>query len=159
MNWYKFVIYFMLFLSALGNIISAVQHFTGSNITAMIGEPVNIEWIYAVFPSLRFLLYFCGIASLAMAVLAIITRQWLAHFDKRGITGLLLLYAGTGLISLIYIIGFMSIFSPALGTLGSDEFAAVMGVMIFFAIAIIAGAVLMIVLNRIYFRKRAHLFH
>ena len=159
MNWYKFVIYVMLFLSALGNVIGAVQYFTGSSVTSMIGEQVNIEMVYAIFPSLRFLLYFCGIACIGLGVLAIITRQWLAHFDKKGITGLLLLYAGNAVVSLIYIIGFFAIFSPALNTLGSDEFAAVVVVLAVSSIGTILGAVIMMVLNHVYFKKRAHLFH
>lgn len=92
MNWYKFVIYFMLFANAVFGIIGAIGYFSGSTTSSLAEGMVSAEWIYAMYPALRWLMYFMGVVSLGTAVLAIIDRQWLAHFDKRGIAALAALY-------------------------------------------------------------------
>ena len=72
MNWYKFVIYFALFASAVLNGITGIMHLTGGYWSA---QGVEAEWIYAVFSGLQVVDIFVGIASLVLAAFAIVTRM------------------------------------------------------------------------------------
>lgn len=151
MNWYKFVIYFLFFANAVINVIGAIGYFSGSTTSALAEGMVSANWIYAMYPALRGLMYFMGIVALASAVLAIVGRQWMAHFDKRGIIALAVLYI-IGIVSnVIYMVGLMTIIQVGIGDLGVTAISSMIGS--------IVGGVVALVLNMIYFKKRAHLFH
>lgn len=151
MNWYKFVIYFMLFANAAFGIIGAIGYFSGATTSSLAEGKVSAEWIYAMYPALRWLMYFMGAVSLGMAVLAIIDRQWLAHFDKRGIPALAALYIIGVVSTLIYAIGLITILKVGLGDFGPVMVSSVVGSVV--------GSIVALVLNMVYFNKRAHLFH
>lgn len=101
MNWYKFLIYFELFASAILNVISGFQMLTGA---AYEGYS---SWIYSAFPGLSFLDKLVGIAAIGLAVLAIYTRQELAKFTAKGPQLISYLYIGALAINVVYLLGFM----------------------------------------------------
>ncbi len=142
MKWYKFLIYFSLFASAVLNLISGVQMLTGS----AYGD--DAELVYAFFDGLKTLDVFMGLAMLALAALAIYTRFRLSGFCKNGPKMVMVLYAVDAALQLIYIIGVNAILPSAVS--GSIDMTS--------TITGIAVSAVMIWVNKIYFDKRASLF-
>ena len=144
MNWYKFVIYFALFASAVLNGITGILHLTGG-VWSMQG--VEAEWVYAVFPSLQVVDIFFGIASIALAAFAIVTRMQLAKFRKNGPKFLTICYVIGIVIALLYII----LASAVTGIPFGDLIDASTIISLVFSGAMLAA-------NIVYFNKRASLF-
>lgn len=139
MKWYKFVIYVQLFLTVLSALGTAGNYMSGN----IYGE--YVENIYAVYGNgLKMVDMLMGVLNLLCVPMAIIVRQKLAHFKANGPKLYLALYVYNAVISVIYsvIVGF------------------VIGVginMMQMAILIVVTGVF-IVLNRVYFEKRKHMF-
>ena len=138
MNWYKFLIYVALFLGAIANVFTGFQMLTGGHYEGM------SSWVYLYYPSLKTLDMVIGIASIGLAVFAIVVRQKLANYQSDGPKMLMILYVGSVLISVIYLIMVM-------GIVGGDIDSSTM-------IPSLAVSVVMIIVNKIYFDKRQHLF-
>ena len=86
MNWYKALIYAILFLSAIANLINSIKYFTG----IIYGDQATAKSVYEQFAALKPLDILTGCVLLGIAVLAIVTRFALAKFKK---SGPVLLYA------------------------------------------------------------------
>lgn len=138
MNWFKFLIYFLLWAGAVLNVISGFSMITGMQY----GEEAGL--VYAFFEGLQMLDVFIGICTIALAGLGIYTRFRLAGFYKNGPKMLTMTYACGIAISLIYLIGAASIVSAEVIDSSS--------------IASLAGSAVMIAINTVYFKKRAALF-
>ena len=141
MGWYKFVIYFQLFASALINGIAGIVALTGAHYE---GEA---DLVYTFIPSLSTVDKLYGIVLIALAVFAIIVRFQLAQFKKTGPKFYLLLLLISGIASLIYLI--------AAGAIVSDfgieiEYSSQISQLIVSAALLVA--------NYIYFQKRSNLF-
>lgn len=80
MNWYKFIIYFQLFLNALLNIVSALRYFTGD----IYGD--DAKAVYSAFKGLQAWDILYGILLVLLAVFALKARRDLAKF-KSGAPG------------------------------------------------------------------------
>ena len=142
MRWYKFLIYFALFASCILNALSGLGLVTG----LIYGD--GRELVYLVFGSLRIVDLIIGIAMIALAVFDIVVRQRLAHFQSNGPRSLLMLYVASIVVSLLYLILATAIVGDWL--LSSDTISQ-------YATNIII-AVVMILVNNLYFKKRASLF-
>ena len=142
MGWYKFLIYFALFASCVLNALSAIGMFTG-----MFYDGAS-DLVYAFFGGLQFVDILYGIVMAVMAVMAILTRQKLAQFRKDGPTYLLMLYVINMAASVIYLILVAVIVGDWVLT------GDIMGQYV----AVIVVSIIMIVVNNIYFKKRASLF-
>ncbi len=144
MKWYGFVINFQLFVSALFGLYNAYQYLTG-RIYAL--DSVSVSQIYSYFRGLRALDIVMGIAYIALAVFAIVTRQALAKLRKQGPT---MLYAYLGfqiLILVIYLIAGAGIANVPVSSLVNPGI-----------IGNIGGIVLTLIVDFIYFNKRSYLF-
>lgn len=138
MKWYKFLIYFLLFASAVINAISAFSYFTGS----VYGSDASL--VYRVFPEMKTYDIMMGILSLAIAALAIIARFDLAGYKRRAKIMVCALYAANAVVPIIYVVLASSVVNQNLlepSVIGS-----------------VFGSVVMVVLNWIYFTKRDELF-
>lgn len=139
MKWFKFIIYFQLFFSALTLVITAIQQLTG-----MAYGDGMATFVYMLYPALHGVDFVVGVLELLLAAACIYVRQLLAKFRAKGPRSYLILMGASIVISLIYviiaslIIG-QSVFSPLL--LGNW-----------------VGSAVMIAVNWIYFGKREHLF-
>lgn len=142
MRWYKFLIYFALFASCVLNALSGLSLVTG----LIYGD--SRELVYLVFGSLRVVDLLIGIAMIALAVFDIVVRQKLAHFRSNGPRFLLLLYVASIVVSLLYLILATAIVGDWI--LSSDTISQ-------YATNTILSVV-MILVNNIYFKKRASLF-
>lgn len=143
MKWYKFLSYFALWASALLNAYNGIQFMTGS----LYGDSQTASLVYGMFPRLKTLDTFCGIASLAVAALAVITALKLLGLKKDAPKFLIGVYCATLLVGLIY--AFLA--SKTLGVSLKD-------VLDTSSTSSIATSAAMIGINMDYFRKRASLF-
>lgn len=102
--------------------------------------------VYALYLALRGLDIAMAVLSVAQAVGAVMVRQMLAHYRAKGPTALLLLYGANLTVVLIYLL--------AAGVIIGGDMTA----LVFSAGLGIAWSILMILLNRTYFKKRKALF-
>ncbi|MGM9536733.1 MAG: zinc ribbon domain-containing protein [Candidatus Onthomonas sp.] len=142
MKWFKFIIYFQLFLSAITSLISGVSCLTGANYSTT--GLVTPEEVYSTFPGLRVVDLIVGVGVLVLAVLAIVVRQKLAHY-RQGAPELYLTLLGADIaLSVFYIVAASAVLGgPVLDASTVSELVVS---------AVMIGA------NKVYFDKRAELF-
>ncbi len=145
MKWYKFLIYFSLFAGAVINVISGIPFLTGSIYDTSSGYEGTSDLVYAFYPGLKTIDVMYGIVALATAVLCIVARFALAKYKKSGPALLLSVYAVGIVISIIYFIAFKAIVTDV--DLDTSSIVSSM-----------VSSVVMIIINKIYFDKRKHLF-
>ncbi len=145
MKWFKFVIYFQLFLSALVNIINGFRISTGLHYGVTSRQ---LDYIYNHFDGLKMLDVCIGICIVVLGVLALITRFMLSGYKKCGPSMYIGLLIANIVIGFIYIAAFyfiVSSVSPDVSISG-DTFIT------------LETNMTLLVLNIIYFKKRKHLF-
>lgn len=141
MKWHKFLIYCGLWLGGISNALTGLGLVTGS---AYASVGVTAEQVYSVYPSLKPVDVLLGLVSIAIGVMMIVVRFDLARFKRNGPKKLLILYGVSSVFTLAY---------PLL--------ASIMTSMSFTELwnpATIAGSILGIVINKIYYDKRGQLF-
>ena len=144
MNWYKFVIYFALFAGAVLNAINGILHLTGS-VWEM--QNVSADMVYAVFGGMQAVDIIYGIGAIALAAFNIVTRMHLAKFRKTGPKFLSVCYGVAVGLALLYIILTSAVTGISIGDLvGATE------------ILQLVVSIVMLVVNVVYFNKRASLF-
>ena len=141
MGWYKFLIYFSLFASAVLNIISGISSITGLHY----GEFNQL--IYAYYDGLKTVDIIMGFFSIALGVVSIIVRQNLAHYKKGAPLSLIGLYIASLVISVIYVIAVSLVTNLSITAFLSTA------IIINFIVSIIMTCV-----NYVYFKNRRHLF-
>jgi hypothetical protein len=141
MKWFKFIIYFQLFANAVLNVINAIRLLTG----VQYGD--NASLVYTYFPSLKTADILFGICCLALAGFAIFTRHRLAKFFRNGPMLYYILMAASVVLSLIYLIMASSALHVSLGEVMDAS-----------TIASMLTSLVMLIVNWVYFNKRADLF-
>ena len=141
MKWYKFLIYFSLFASTVMNGTSGFQSLFG------IQYGTAKELVYRTYSGLQALDIVMGIGMIAIAVLALYTRFRLSGFHKNGPKMLTILYLCVVILNAGYILGLMLIV-PEIGN--TTEIIA--------SIASTMMSLIILFVNREYFRRRASLF-
>ncbi len=146
MNWYKFLIYFALFAGAVLNLISGIMQLTGAQYDGA------AELVYAYFGSLKVIDILFGLATIGAAIYGVYVRFELAKLKKGAPQKLTILYILVVAISVIYLIAVAVVLSSANTGIGLGDLMSpsVIGSLI--------GSAAMIVINKIYFDKRASLF-
>ena len=142
MKWYKFLIYFSLFFSAVVNFASGIMQITGLNYSISGGSASVVYMYYGMGLNIVDVIF--GIFVIAMAVFAIYTRFRLAGFKQNGPMSYYILLAANAIGSTIYYIAvtFMT------------------GIMMFDSstITTLVSSIVMLALNVVYFNKRSELF-
>lgn len=144
MKWHKFLIYFALWLGALGYIVSAFMCFTGTRYGA---NADFVAQLYRSFGSLKVIDILFGIVNLALAAYAIYTRFQLAGFKPGAPNKLKLLYLFQGIIVLTQPLLTQAILGKEMYVIDWSKLGASL-----------AGTALAIYITRVYYGKRAHLF-
>ncbi len=139
LKWFYFLIYIALFANTLLILFNVVPTLLGYN------QSDNTTYVYSLYPSLKGVDLSYNILLIGVAVLSIITRQYLAYRRVVGIHLLYYIYAVNMVLPVIYIITTSIILKAS--TLTSSIFLRVI------------VCVIMIVLNMVYFKKRRNLFH
>lgn len=142
MKWYKFLIYVSLLLTGASNVFTGIQTVMGMQYWYD-GQSLA-DQIYGTYAGLKIVDIVYGIVIIAMGVFAFVVRQKLAHYRKDGPKSLLMLYGVSLVVAVIYIIVMM----------------LVTGINVLTASTImnLVMAVVMMIVNKIYFDKRMHLF-
>ncbi len=140
LKWFKFLIYFALWAGAVGNLITAITFLTGVPYT-MYGS--SAEEIYSALPALRVIDILYAIVLIGLSVYAFYVRSRLAHFKANGPTTLYWLCGLLGGASAGY----------SLLVMIAAETVNFSGV-----ISSVASTVIILLLERTYFQKRANMF-
>ena len=142
MNWYKFLIYFFLWVSAAVNIMSGVQYILGG----------QTEEMLEAFPILSTIDLFYGVLTLGMGALALFTRFALANYRKNAPALTVGLFTYGLVISLGYNALVLSLTSSAYDPVDLIITGMSVGASIMLNLALI-------VCNHLYFKKRRRLFN
>ena len=151
MGWFKFLIYFSLGAGAVGSIFTAISYFTGLVYISEDGT-VIADVVYSVFPSLLPIDMICAVYYLAMAVFMVVTRFSLARFKRRGPGFVVSVYVAQAIFGVIYTVAVLF----ALEGSGIVDVSGIVDTSS--TVLTFATNVVMAVVNRIYFKKRAALF-
>ena len=138
MKWFKFIIYFQLWVGMLANLVDAGKFFTGGFYEG------NAELAYAYYPALKPLDIVMGIFCLTLAVYAVVVQRSLAKFRAEGPKMYYILLGASIAVTLLYLLVGSII-------LGESVFSLDTGVNLIVSVA-------MILINIRYFNNRKHLF-
>lgn len=148
MKWFKFVIYFQLFLSAIFCVINSITYFTGAHY----GDSDDAEFVYDFYgSSLKTCDMIFGVVYLFLAVYIIFTRFQLAKFKKYAPMFYLVSCGVSIAASILYLIMASSATKIEISTLLSGSTGSSY-------ITSLVTSIVLIVANKIYFDKRAALF-
>ena len=142
MNWYKFLIYFFLWVSAAVNIMSGVQYILGG----------QTEEMLEAFPILSTIDLFYGVLTLGMGALALFTRFALANYRKNAPALTVGLFTYGLVISLGYNALVLSLTFSAYDPVELIITGMSAGTLVMLNLALI-------VCNHLYFKKRRRLFN
>ena len=145
MKWYKFLIYFALFASAVLNTMSGISYMLGT----IHGDILFIGSIYESYPALRIVDIVYGLLLIGVAIMAIYTRLQLAYYREKGPMCLYILYSATMALTVI------SFVSTSLVVQGANY---TMLTLLYDTIPSLVVSAVTLVLNIVYFRKRKELF-
>lgn len=143
MKWYKFIIYFMLFVTAIGNFIGGFIIMGGGHYVDDYGRNFS-EQIYRLFGGLKFVDFLMGVICICIGVYALIVRAKLAEFRTNAPKMFLYLYGIDIITNLLYTF-MVTMVTP-------------LTIMEVLEVESLIGSIVMIVVNKIYFENRAHLF-
>lgn len=143
MKWHKFLVYFSLWAGAVFTFISGIQYMTGAQYKA------DRDLVYQVIPGMKAPDILYGLFCIAAAILAICTAVSLLKFKAVGPRLLTLTYVVGTAGSLIYVIAAVSVLSKYNADLSSIYASASTSLVV---------SIVMIIVNSIYYKKRAHLF-
>ena len=144
MSWYKFLIYFGLFAAAVINIMYGFCYMSGGIYFAQSNGDISAELVYGYYGAgLRVLDVVYGFFLVAFAILAIVVRQKLAHYEPDSLKFIKIYYSlscGAPFLYAILLFGITGL------SLDVQDVILVLG----------SGGILF--WNIKYFEKRAHLF-
>lgn len=146
MKWYKFLIYFSLFLGALSSLASGVQYLSGQiHLTQGLTES-DIQVLYTSYPAHKTLDMIYGLICCGLAAFALFTRSRLSKYHRSG-PMCAYLFAGIS----TYCSSMYTCLSCILVYADITEFLPQL-------IGQIIGTAIYIWLNYVYFNKRKSLF-
>lgn len=151
MKWYKFLIYFSLFLGAVLNVFAGISCMTGAHYSG------DAAVVYAFIRGLRVTDILFGIVCIGLAALMIYTRFQLSKYRKNAPKLIILVYVLSSALSLLYLLASWTIMYFTLSKFGMSVTETISAFIQPVMMCIISGAV-MVSLNYIYFKKRQHLF-
>lgn len=154
MKWHKFLVGFLLWFGGVMDIINGITGLTGGQYNREMGDGAA-KIVYAAFPGLKTVDVIYGILVIGLGIFGFVTAYRLLYKLKGSPKLLLILYAASAVISIVYLIIGMVILNNASNAHGVELDT---GRFILQAIWTAIIAVLLIVLNRIYYRKREYLF-
>lgn len=147
MKWYKFLIYFSLFASAIANILYGI-FFVSKVITYSDESLSNI--LYRLYPSLKMIDLIYGIGCILIAIFTFYTRFQLSSRRTHGPKMLTYFYVACMTIS-VYSIGAYIVI------MGLEQLNTQLLVVFVGSVQIISS-IIMILINKKYFKKRADIF-
>ena len=135
MKWFMFLVYFLLIVGPIFRVISGVRAMSGN-------AYANADQIYLAFPMLRDLDILMGILSIVEAAALLFVRHWMVKGLKKGVKWYLIICIASTSATLLYTL----IGSAIIKTLVTQNLFTV------------GFNIIYIILNKIYFDKRAEMF-
>lgn len=139
MRWFSFLIYFSMFAGAFISVINAIMMFSGGHYQG------QAALVYYTFPGIKTVDMLCGVLYLGLAVLYVVTRFSLAGYKSNGPKLLYASYVVSTIIEIVYAVLVAGATSGEVNVIGSS-------------IPSIISTAVVLCLNVVYFKKRAHLF-
>lgn len=144
MKWYKFLIYFLIWVGAVYNVLYGIIMIRGTHYGA------DADMIYSMFEGLKAVDVVFGVLMIAFAVYMIYVRFQLAGYRKNAPALLLIGYGASLAISVIYLAAvFITLSGYGVGLLDLVDAS--------FIVSIVSTGII-VVLTKVYFDKRRHLF-
>ena len=143
MKWHKFLIYFWLWLQALAAVGSAGQVMSG----LIFGSQEIGEQVFQAYAGMKPLCTAIGVAYLILAVYVIYTRFQLARLKSGAPGKLLAIFVFSLVLSLAFILGAAAVSGIDATSLMDSQFGGT-----------VAMTIVMMLANKNYYDKRAHLF-
>ena len=143
MKWHKFLIYFSLWASAVMNVLNSFVMFTGAHY----GGENEARMVYNFFDGLKSVDIIMGVLFIGIAIFAIVTRFSLAKYQSKGPKQLLAVYGLNAVLTVAYPLLASAVTGMELSELMDSS-----------TISSIVSSVVMILINKTYYDKRAHLF-
>ena len=144
MKWFKFVIYFQLFVAAISGFWSGWRLLSGS-IYGLDAD--DLTYVYNYFSGLKGVDTIIGICFIVLGIFALVTRFILADFKKAGPTMYIGMLAANIVLSIAY---YASVSGIVGGEVGMDYTSTYSS---------IVASVVLLICNIVYFKKRKHLFN
>lgn len=146
MKWYKFLINFALFASAVLNFVNGFNYITGGIYFAQSDGRVSAEMVYDMYGSgMKVLDVLLGISMIALAGFCIYTRSRLAKYKVNGPMCVYILYGVGTVLTPLYNLALWAV--TGLNQLTSVNSVTTLGMSVGF-----------LLLNYAYFAKRKELF-
>ena len=146
MKWYKFLAFFALWAGAIINLTYGIRYM-GDN---AFGDPLASAFIFEMYPKMKGVMVVCGLATIAIAALNVLTAINLIKFKKNAPKLVILSYVAGAAVNIYYLIATSSNVDP--------EIVAESNI-ITTATAAVLVAIVFSFINIIYFKKRKHLFN
>ena len=143
MNWHKFIVYFAIWAGAFISFVNGIRCLTGAHY----GEYKKM--VYAFIPGLKAPDILYGLLLLGAVAIAIVTGLSLLKFRANGPKLLMILYIYSAGASLLYLVWAGAV----LASYGADVSSIIGSV-----VGSLIGSVVMIIVNKVYYGKRAHMF-
>lgn len=144
MNWYKFVIYVQCFLGGLSGLASGVTQILG----LQYGDRASL--VYGYYSGLRIVDIVYGLTCIIVGALLVYTRFGLKKFRADSVGIYLLLLLANAVSAILYLLAVSIILRVPL----FDSNLVSSG-----TIGLIAGSIVLFIVNYIYFGRRRHLFN
>lgn len=144
MKWFKFVIYFQLFVAAISGFWNGWRLLSGS-IYGLDAD--DLTYVYNYFSGLKGVDTIIGICFIALGIFALVTRFILADFKKAGPAMYIGLLAANIVLSIAY---YASVSGIVGGEVDMDYTSTYSS---------IVASVVLLICNIVYFKKRKHLFN
>lgn len=173
MNWFKFTIYFQLFAYALGSVLFGIFVMTGSQYVYKIDifgysySDNYSNYVYEYFSGLKIADILYGICLIALAAGAIYVRMRLAGYRADGPSLFRGFWVAMIVVNVIYVIAFLGItheifeeldLMPSYMSSYFSSFVTSFLSAFLTAASQTISAVVMLIINNIYLKNRAHLF-
>ena len=149
MGWHKFLIYFSLWVGAIGNILGGIVYLVGGqymSVNPYTGELTSYSSrIYDYYEGLQGIDIAMGIAFIATGIMFAIARNALANYKENALKLLMVAYGNAIADNVVYMIFISAI-------IGTEAISSS------FVISLI-GSIVMTVVNYIYYKNREYMFY
>lgn len=144
MKWFKFVIYFQLFVAAISGFWNGWRLLSGS-IYGLDAD--DLTYVYNYFSGLKGVDTIIGICFIVLGIFALVTRFILADFKKAGPA----MYIGMLAANIVLSIAYYASVSGIVGGEVDMDYTS--------TYSSIVASVVLLICNIVYFKKRKHLFN
>ena len=147
MKWHKFLVYFALWANAVLYVVTGFSSLTGSQY----GSKADAQMVYSVFRDMKSVDTIYGILLIIAAVIAVLTAINLLKMKAKGPALLTVLYVFAAAAAVLYVILVIASINKVTSSVDTSDLTRS-------AVSSAVGAVVAVLINKVYYGKRKHLF-